>query len=119
LFLRLARFVGLSSDLMPTTLRGRVEFIPNRRPHVDARVPRLAHEHVEIVELEAAWGRAAVIRALERATRFRRFKAADVRAILVAGSGVPTPIRPGLQLQLDLPEVPTRPLSAYAVATLQ
>jgi hypothetical protein len=80
---------------------------------------RLAHELVEIVDLEGAWGRTAVIGALERATRFRRFKAADVRAILVAGSGVPTPIRPGLQLQFDLPEVPTRPLSAYALATLQ
>jgi hypothetical protein len=80
---------------------------------------RLEHELTDIVELEAAWGRAAVIHALERATRFRRFRAADVRAILMAGSGVPTPIRPGLQLQLDLPEVTTRPLSAYAMATLQ
>jgi hypothetical protein len=78
---------------------------------------RLEHELTEIVELEAAWGRTAVIRVLERATRFRRFKAADVRAILMAGGGVPTPIRPGQQLQLDLPEVPVRPLSAYAVAT--
>ena len=80
---------------------------------------RLEHELTEIVELEAAWGRTAVIRALERATRFRRFKAVDVRAILMAGRGVPTPIRPGQQLQFDLPEVPIRPLSAYAVATLR
>jgi len=80
---------------------------------------RLEHELTEIVELEAAWGRTAVIRALERAIRFRRFKATDVRAILMAGGGVPTPIRPGQQLQLDLPEVPTRPLSAYAMATLR
>jgi hypothetical protein len=79
---------------------------------------RLEHELTEIVDLEAAWGRATVIRALERALRFRRFKAADVRAILMAGGGVPTPIRPGQQLQLDLPEVPIRPLSAYALATL-
>jgi len=84
-----------------------------------AGTQRLEHELSEIVELEAAWGRVAVIGALTRATRFRRFKAADVRAILMAGSGVPTPIRAGQQLQLDLPEVPIRPLSAYAVATLR
>lgn len=79
---------------------------------------RLEHELAEIAELEAAWGRPAVIRALERATRFRRFRAADVRAILLAGNGVPTPVRAGQQLKLDLPEVPIRSLSAYAVASL-
>jgi hypothetical protein len=84
-----------------------------------AGTQRLEHELSDIVELEAAWGRAAVIGALKRATRFRRFKAADVRAILMAGTGVPTPIRAGQQLQLDLPEVPVRSLSAYAVAQLR
>jgi len=57
----------------------------------------------------------AVIGALERATRFRRFKASDVRAILEAGPGVPKPVRAGQQLVLDLPMVPVRPLSAYAL----
>jgi hypothetical protein len=80
---------------------------------------RLEHELKELVELEAVWGRPALIRALERGARFRRFKATDVRAILMAGTGVPTPMRPGQQLQLDLPEVSTRPLSAYAVAALR
>jgi transposase len=80
---------------------------------------RLEHELKELVELEAVWGRPALIRALERGARFRRFKATDVRAILTAGTGVPTPMRPGQQLQLDLPEVPTRPLSAYAMAALR
>jgi hypothetical protein len=56
---------------------------------------RLEHDLREIAELEAVWGRTTVIRALERATRFRRFKAAGVRAILLAGSGVPTPVRAG------------------------
>ena len=79
---------------------------------------RLEHELGEIAEMEAAWGRTAVMRALERATRFRRFKATDVRAILMAGNGLPTPVRAGRQLKLDLPEVPTRPLKAYAMATL-
>jgi hypothetical protein len=80
---------------------------------------RLEHELREIAELEAVWGRTPVVRALERATRFRRFKAADVRAILLAGSGVPTPVRAGQQLKLELPEVPLRPLSDYAVAGLR
>jgi transposase len=79
---------------------------------------RLEHELADIAALEAAWGHAAVMRALERATRFRRFKAADVRAILMAGNGLPTPVRAGRQLKLDLPEVPIRPLKAYAMATL-
>jgi transposase len=79
---------------------------------------RLEHELAAIVDLEAAWGRTAVIRALERATRFRRFKATDVRAILMAGNGLPTPVRAGRQLKLELPEVPIRPLKAYAMATL-
>jgi transposase len=80
---------------------------------------RLEHELCEIAELDVVWGRPAVIRALERATRFRRFKATDVRAILLAGSGLPTPVRAGQQLKLELPEVPVRPLSAYAVAGLR
>ena len=43
-----------------------------------------------IAALEAAWGRDALVAALERAVAFRRFKAADVRSILEAGAGVPT-----------------------------
>jgi hypothetical protein len=80
---------------------------------------RLEHELREIADLEAVWGRTAVVRALERATRFRRFKAAGVRAILLAGSGLPTPVRAGQQLKLELPEVPVRPLSDYALAALR
>ncbi len=77
---------------------------------------RLEHELAGIVELVAVWNREAVARALERATRFRRFKASDVRAILEAGPGLPKPVRAGQQLVLDLPMVPVRPLSAYALA---
>jgi hypothetical protein len=76
---------------------------------------RLEHELEAIVELVAVWSRDAVITALGRATRFRRYKAADVRAILEAGRGLPTPVRAGQQLRLELPEVPVRSLSAYAV----
>jgi hypothetical protein len=76
---------------------------------------RLAGELAQLVELERAWGREALVQALERAVRFRRFKAADVRAILAAGRGVPTPTPAGPQLSLpELPPVPERALSAYA-----
>jgi hypothetical protein len=76
---------------------------------------RLEHELAAIVELVAVWSRDAVITALDRATRFRRFKAADIRAILEAGQGLPSPVRAGQQLVLDFPPVPKRALSAYAV----
>ncbi len=76
---------------------------------------RLEHELVAIVELVAVWGREPVITALGRATRFRRFKAADIRAILEAGQGLPTPVRAGQQLALHLPPVPIRSLRDYAV----
>lgn len=76
---------------------------------------RLEHELAAIVELVPVWTREAVITALGRATRFRRFKASDVRAILEAGRGLPTPVRAGQQLRLDFPEVPVRSLNAYAL----
>jgi transposase len=80
---------------------------------------RLSAELEAIVALEAAWGRAALLPALERAVTFHRFTAADVRAILAAGPGVPTPTPPGSALGLaDLPAVPTRALSAYALEAL-
>jgi hypothetical protein len=80
---------------------------------------RLSGEIAEIVALEASWGRDALTRAVERAVTFRRFKAADVRAILMAGVGVPTPTAVGTTLTLDLPRVPTRALDAYALEALR
>jgi hypothetical protein len=79
---------------------------------------RLEWELGQIVELEVAWGRDALVHALERAVRFRRFKATDIRAILAAGSGVPLPGRAGGQLPLELPAVPERSLSAYALEAI-
>jgi transposase len=76
---------------------------------------RLAHELTLIVELQAAYGRDALVAALERALAFRRFGAADVRAILLAGPGTPVVRPPGERLALELPEVPVRPLTAYAL----
>jgi Mu transposase-like protein len=80
-----------------------------------AGTQRLASELAAIVELEPAWGREVLVAALDRAVRFRRFRAADVRAILAAGRGVPTPVPAGAALPLELPSVPTRALSAYAL----
>ena len=50
---------------------------------------------------------------------YRRFRPSDVRAILEAGPGVVTPVAAGAALQLGLPVVPTRPLSAYALGELR
>ncbi len=81
-----------------------------------AGTARLASELGEISTLEAAFGRERLIAAIERATAFRRFRAADVRSILDAGEGVITLVVPGAPLALALPAVPVRPLSAYAIS---
>ncbi|MBA2425598.1 MAG: IS21 family transposase [Actinobacteria bacterium] len=82
-----------------------------------AGTQRLATELQDIVSLEASWGRPGLIAALERATPFRRFKAQDVRSILVAGTA-PTVVTPGGPLGISVPEVATRSLDAYAMEQL-
>lgn len=82
-----------------------------------AGTQRLATELADIVALEASWGRNALLAALERATTFRRFKAADVRAILAAGT-TPTVVAPGDVLDIAAPTGPTRSLDAYALGNL-
>jgi transposase len=77
--------------------------------------PRLAHEIGAIAELRAPYGDAALVAALEKALAYRRFGAADVRSILLAGAGTPALRSPGERLSLDLPSVPVRPLAAYAL----
>jgi len=59
-----------------------------------------------------------MVAALQRAVAFRRFRASDVRSILLAGAGVATPCPAGEPLTLDLPAVPERPLSDYGLAVL-
>lgn len=76
---------------------------------------RLAGELAGIADLERAHGREPLIAALERALAFGRFRAADVRSILAAGAGVPRHREPGERLAIVLPEVPVRPLAAYAM----
>jgi len=83
-----------------------------------AGVTKLGSELAELAALEAAHGRVALIAALERAIDFGRFRAADVRSILAAGTGVARPTRPGDALIVPLPVVPTRPLSDYAIGEL-
>jgi len=84
-----------------------------------AGTERLASELAAIVGLESAYGRERLLAALERALAFRRFKAADVRAILEAGPSLPRPRPAGPPLRLNLPQVERRPLSAYALEAVQ
>jgi len=83
-----------------------------------AGTSKLGSELALIVSLEVAWGRDALLAALERAVTFRRFKAADVRSILEAGVGVVGVAEQGAHLTLDLPVVPTRSLDAYRLEEL-
>lgn len=76
---------------------------------------RLHLELAEIVPLAQSHGREALVAALERALVFRRFTAADVRSILAAGTGAPRLASAGGDLAVELPAVPVRPLSAYAL----
>lgn len=84
-----------------------------------AGVTKLGFEIEELAGLGAAHGREVLIAALERAVAFRRWRAADARSILAAGSGTPQPTGPGQALLIPLPIVPTRALSDYAMEELQ
>ena len=84
-----------------------------------AGTQRLASELEVIVALEPAYGRNALVAALERALAFSRFRAADVRSILEAGHGLPSPQPAGEPLALGLPRVERRPLAAYALEALR
>jgi hypothetical protein len=79
---------------------------------------RLPAHLCDIVALEAAHGRDALVAALQRALTFRRFTADDVRAILAAGPDAPTPADAGTPLSIDVPAAPARSLDAYAIDQL-
>lgn len=83
-----------------------------------AGTPRLATEIAAINELAAAWGPDAVSAAITRALEFRRFAAADVTSILQAGGGLPSPVAAGGSLSVEVPDVPMRGLSDYALEVL-
>jgi len=80
-----------------------------------AGATKLPSELGIIAELERAHGREALVAALERALTYRRYRAADVRAILAAGPGVTRPRSAGAELDTELPQVPVRSLAAYAL----
>jgi hypothetical protein len=75
----------------------------------------LARDLDALCQLEAIHGREPVMAALERAVAFSRFRAADVVSILGAGHGAPRPTRTGEALIIELPSVPVRSLSDYAI----
>ncbi len=76
---------------------------------------RLGPELAELNTLAAAHGEQVFLDALARAVAFGRWRAGDVRSILAAGTGTPQPTTAGDALVLELPRVPTRPLSDYAL----
>jgi transposase len=84
-----------------------------------AGTARLGAHIAAIAALREAHGADPVAAALARAVEFRRFTAEDVRAILAAGPGAPTPTRAGAPLNTVLPAVPTRRLDAYRTDTLR
>jgi transposase len=84
-----------------------------------AGVTRLGKQVEELAALEAAHGTEALVAALERAVAFSRWRAADVRSILAAGTGTPNPRHAGEALVVELPAVPTRPLADYRIEGLR
>jgi Mu transposase-like protein len=78
---------------------------------------RLGPELTELNTLAAAYGPEAFGDALARAVAFGRWRAADVRSILAAGTGTPQPTAVGDALVLELPVVPVRSLTDYAIGT--
>jgi len=78
---------------------------------------RLGPELAEMNTLAAAYGPEVFGDALARAVAFGRWRAADVRSILAAGTGTPDPRPAGDALVLELPVVPVRSLADYAIGT--
>jgi hypothetical protein len=76
---------------------------------------RLKSEIDTLLGLGAAHGEQVLVDALRRAVAFRRFRAADVRSILAAGTGTPQPRPAGDALVLDRPSAETRSLDAYKI----
>ena len=78
-------------------------------------ITSLKGDLAELAQMEAAHGTEVLLAAIERATSFGRFRAHDVRSIIAAGTGVPRPAAPGEALIVELPLVPPRSLSDYAI----
>lgn len=80
----------------------------------------LLPKHIEriVTELIPAHGPDAVTKALERATRFGRFRADDVASILAIGPVFPEAVKPGDQVVVDLPAAQVRSFDAYRIGDL-
>ena len=79
---------------------------------------RLSSELDVLLALGAAHGHDQLIAALGRAVAFKRFRAADVRSILAAGTSTPTQVPPGGALIVALPAAGTRSLADYNLAAI-
>jgi hypothetical protein len=83
---------------------------------------RLRGDIDALLALHAAHGDQAFLAAVRRAVAFKRWRAADVRSILAAGAGSPTPRDRGQALILpigDLPSLSPRSLNDYAITGQQ
>jgi transposase len=79
----------------------------------------LAKEIGEIVDdLLPAHGAELVAKALARAARFGRFRAADVRSILAIGTALPEPSADGDRVVVELPAAQVRSFDAYRMENL-
>jgi hypothetical protein len=81
-----------------------------------AGVSRLPTELSLILDLQQPYGETALAAALERAVRFGRWHARDVRSILHPGVGTAQPRVRGEALVVRLPVVPSRSLADYALS---
>lgn len=79
---------------------------------------RLGPELGELNTLAAAHGHDTFLAALERARAFRRWRAADVRSILAAGTGTAQPRPAATALVIELPTTAGRSLAEYAPAAV-
>ena len=79
----------------------------------------LPKEIIEIVDnILPAHGPEAVARALDRAARFGRFRAADVCSILAIGTALPEPAAGGDNVVVALPTAEVRSFDAYRIENL-
>jgi hypothetical protein len=87
-----------------------------------AATTRLPAELADLLTLHDAHGTDEFLAAVRRAVAFRRWRADDVRSILAAGLGAPTPRPAGDALNPaaagGLPAAPVRSLADYAPARL-
>ena len=84
-----------------------------------AGMTMLPKEIIEIVDnILPAHGPEAVARALDRAARFGRFRAADVCSILAIGTALPEPAAGGDNVVVALPTAEVRSFDAYRIENL-